>query len=361
MNIDRALSLRIGEEIHHSMSVWGESLRPLASLLGPFTRTGQVRPLLCASDGKWVTLSWYEGPDDPNIPSVVAEALNRPTPAWPTTVSFGVGEGQFWALEKCKKLIVSSLTDLIKQREIPTNDEGLLSERLWRTALAIGGFGSLFDKPIEIASLQARLATLSGTVVFGWPTNTVRVNVDEFKASLFRLEGTLGAFLMPPFPPRDLAIQSERVTIWDEFSEPQLMRRVIHTFSGALAAYETICNDWLSALRQHMPRWLMMPARLNGSLMPGNKQRPPALDYYLEPLPRSESNAVEIQLSSAFPPFEEIVNDVSGKIKKLRPLYEGRLGVTRTQRMLDIFGRTPVTDLTYEWLTKDLKSIDWVN
>jgi hypothetical protein len=361
MNVDVQLSLQIGEELHKAMSSLAQSLGRLTTLLWPYDSIGRPRPLRCASDGHWVALSWYEGPEDPHLPSVmVGESTHHPHPAWPRTVGFPYENKPFWAIKKAKDLLVSSISEIVKGEALPSTDVSLAAENLWRTALAIGGFGSLYDRPIEIGLLLERLSDISGRVIFGWPTNTVRVDVDELKALLLSKEASEGPLLLAPFLPRDMEIDKNIVKIWDEYSEPQLLKKVNHTYSRALGAYESICKEWLQAFKPHMPRWLMMPTRLKGALTVGNANRPPALDYYLEPLPKGNRNTVDIEFSASVGAFDQIVTSVSASIRNLRPDYEGRLAVTRTHQMLDIFGSNPVTKVTYEWLSHDLRAIDWI-
>jgi hypothetical protein len=91
----------------------------------------------------------------------------------------------------------------------------------------------------------------------------------------------------------------------------------------------------------------------------------PTLCWYLEPLPTDKNDFIlDIEMlkgekNSNFN-REELFNELYEKIKKYRPDESNWMNASIRRQVLDIFCATPVTNIIYEWLKDDLKSINWI-
>ena len=87
----------------------------------------------------------------------------------------------------------------------------------------------------------------------------------------------------------------------------------------------------------------------------------------MEPLAIHENSQVDIvlntdKISQHTSLYEDAkLNEIQEKIKKYRPYAsEWVISFAYKTKTLEIYGDMPVTDLIYQWLEEDLKSIYWI-
>lgn len=94
-----------------------------------------------------------------------------------------------------------------------------------------------------------------------------------------------------------------------------------------------------------------LPARLTGTLILSHIDiridRTPYVVWHLDPLPPGSKNEVQIEIGKERPAREHML-EAAGWISS--PQYADS----------EFFGKTPATELAYEWLWDDLRRVSWV-
>lgn len=87
----------------------------------------------------------------------------------------------------------------------------------------------------------------------------------------------------------------------------------------------------------------------------------PHLILYFEALPYNEFSKVDIQIKESTTNNIELLSQIRKKNMNLRPEFILHSIATIKLQGLDIITSTPVTDLVYEWLESELKTLGWIN
>ena len=169
--------------------------------------------------------------------------------------------------------------------------------------------------------------------------------------------------IRPPWPSDDINdFRSGLIT--NMYSQEQLRKRVEAVYASALGIYESLVDQWFSALKNRLLLRATMPVRFMGYLVYGNLSDEPYLQYETFPQQLEDNNVVEITLTTEPQGYSDYEVQLQGKIAALRaarPAAAAWIYPTEGMTTLHVFGATPATTLAYQWISDDLSRIGWLN
>ena len=138
---------------------------------------------------------------------------------------------------------------------------------------------------------------------------------------------------------------------------------LLFILEGSLDGYRRFVEELFPRLAPHMLIAATLPTRLTGTLILNPREgRPdisPYVAWHLEPLPPGSENELLVEI---------------GRERAGREYMLGVLRRTQSMRLeaaawisspeyadSEFFGKTPATELAYEWLWDDLRHVYWVD
>jgi hypothetical protein len=373
----------VAQQMRAAMSRWVEGIGPLAPLIAPVREDGSLSTLgLSVAAGRVYDRSWYRGDADLGDVVTLDEYLPdmHPNWEWPNIKDVGNHRQPAWTWRYTLEDLRSDLSKLLKKRRLPLSGGLLVEEAAWDAARELR---KRFDRrnyrerdPISLEAVKGYLDLVgwdTDAITFGnqWGQHRRDYELKYLKDKVHSLRDAREAELRPPWPMYDLMpgdpghIETRRGSayMWEWYSPEVLLERVRIILEGALDGYRRFVEELFSRLAPHMLIAATLPARLTGTLIlnprEGRLDISPYVAWHLETLsPGSE-------------------NELSVEIGRERAGREYMLGVLRrTQSMRleaaawisspeyadsEFFGKTPATELAYEWLWDDLKRVSWVD
>ncbi|MDK2789377.1 MAG: hypothetical protein PWP07_2622 [Epulopiscium sp.] len=355
---------KCGQRIRAAMKAWVEGIGPLARLIAPVNGDGTLLPIGVRTDGAWLSAGWYNGPE--KVPDVVllpySELSSNLEVAlrWPSVRSVRPGRQSAWPWRWTLEELSSKLAELLQNQILPVGDGPLMKEYVWITALKVTGRGSLEDRPIPLFEIENFLSTFPDDIFID--SMGRKWSLVPLKKEINRLRDTGETELCPPWPGPDRELRSG--WIWEGYSNERMLARAKAIYEGALEGYQQLVKIWFSKFAKRLPTWTVLPARLVGIIVPGDRKEGfvggPTISWYLEPLPYGRQSYIDLTLgtkeieSKEFS-FEQLVT----KFRKLRPEIATRHIIHH--EILDIFHIGSATRLAYDWLWDDLRWISWVS
>jgi len=240
------------------------------------------------------------------------------------------------------------------------------AEQDWALANAILGGGSLSNDPLDAADIEAAVTKLSSTVaaeaLIKFSSAGRTVPIADLLAAAKRVAG-LATPIASPWPGRD---QAPSGWIWSGYSPERLRERVHAVFTAGLEAHEWLAVNVLPAVAPLLATHAARPAVARIALYPADAsqgfQGSPGVNWRLNPLPWSAANCVEVTLASRNKAGTHWGDDGPWReYERMRPHALAFTGLVQRNSILDVFGATPATDLAYQLLHDDLKTIRWLN
>jgi hypothetical protein len=176
--------------------------------------------------------------------------------------------------------------------------------------------------------------------------------------------------LRPPWPTQDRLrgdpgyVESDRRSVWawEQYSPETLLERTRVVMAGALDGYRRFAKEIFPRLAPHMLIAATLPARLCGTLVVGHTPDQPEVRpyvyWYLDPLPHGRANEIRIELGERSQSREYMLG-VASETRAMRPKaaeWISPYGYATSE----FYGHTPATELTYDWLRKDLGPLSWL-
>jgi hypothetical protein len=357
--------LECAQRIRTTMQAWSKGIGPLARLIAPVRGDGTLLPIGVRTREAWLTTAWYRGDSDmPEIVPLPHEASffsNQPVPGWVEMRSARPGRQAAWAWRWTFNELVTALSRLLSERDLPMDDGPLAREWMWQVMLAVTGRRRSRVGPIPLTEIEQRLLQL--------PKDAVAIRLGRCKfvpayvwREVNRLRENAKTELCAPWPEPDRETFGSS-WIWDPYSPGQMLARAKAVYAGALDGYEQLVRSWFPSLAPRLEMAATLPARLVGVITP---PRPgsglgsgPTIGWYFQALPRGKQSTVDFQLGEGMVPVDS--HSVLGQLHSLRPEVADWIGATVWGGYLDIFGSSPATELAYHWLWDDLKKISWVD
>ena len=157
------------DRIRQAMDALVNGLGPLAKLIAPLQRSGDLLPVAARSSGPHLTVGWYRGRD---VRPAVSElphdfSIFSASPEWTMCRQASPGRHSAWAWRWALESLTAELSKLLKSRRLCSIAVASRREEAWYAALALLGRGHFDAGPIKLEDLKRQLSragTLRRTV-----------------------------------------------------------------------------------------------------------------------------------------------------------------------------------------------------
>ena len=366
-------AVEVGVEIRNAMEAWGRGLGNLYPVIGPVDRDGNTATLGIRLEAPYITTSWYAGSEDqPTVMHLPEHIEGRNlSPDWPSMSWTQVPRTKAWPWVMTKRKLVASLSETIKPNHLALGSTDAIRELSWAFALAVKEQRELNPKPIDIRDVLRFINYIKDD---GIGPKTIPFWLDEFSDWDVRIiERYLSEsvedgekFITEPWPSADQLKSSGWV--WTFYSEQRLLERTKEVYAGALRIYENMVDQWFKSLGARFQLYRVLPVKLEGQLTFPPQQdtvrrwSEPSLKWRPRCLPVDAKSIVDFELG----PREEFrsgfahyCKEERNELKRLRPGDGAEPWLFETNSRLKVFGSRPATELAHEWLTDDLRELNW--
>jgi hypothetical protein len=363
--------------IRQAMNAWISGLDfSLAQMIAPVNFDGELLPLALGVDGPQLNTAWQY--DELTIP---LETKGKSTVRMSTTGQIsrfrrnktvfkgGLPSSQSaWAWQWTLEELTSNLSRVVESRAFVVKESPLAHEWLWQLILAISE-SDLYIDAIPLIELEARIVamekwlevapveihTYMGKYLFDKPT------IDLLNTEIKYLRENGEVEYKSPWLGPDLSFEEAKF-VWDVYSSERLLERIKLIYKSAMDSYPSLINTWFSKMSNRMQIAVTLPARLKGNFSPPSDNLPPALTWYLEPLPQDSQNIVDIQINKDNSKYDvEKFRILRDRLRSLRPSASHWISFTwHSQSLTDIFEVNPIAKLTFDWLQDDLRRVSWI-
>ena len=349
--------LECGNRIRKCMEIWANAVGSAKELLTPCIN-GKLLKLAIYVDGCSVTATWSNRMDiddvfvvlpreQPRYGRVMHTRAIRSQATWPWIYTF--------------EIIQSKLKHIIENRTVLCENDDILMEFAWKTALSLLHLGSLYQEPIPLSRIEEFRKYRHSVYING----RKKPRLDAFFSIIDQMYDNGVSEIHPSVPCGDKDLSTARF-VWSHYSEEQLYKRVTEIYKQALQAYRDYSSGAFSSFAPRMRIAAFMPAVFHANLTfreDGTERNDgPTLTWHMEALPMDKQNRVDITLNEP----EQWVHDADALHRILendttnRPLAHEWLFPSLHSQTLRCFEATPITDVVFQWIEDDLKSIGWM-
>ena len=351
------------ERIRQAMDALVSGLGPLAKLIAPLQRSGELRPVAARSSGARLAVGWFRGRSGrPAVSELPQDFSISPPPELTMYRQANPGRHSGWAWPWALESLTGELSKLLKSRRLRSTAVASRHEEAWYAALALLNRGHFDAGPIKLEDLKRRLSRLrrSGELLIrrnSYDLAMIWSVVDEATAA--------GSSELPiPHPGPD---RPQGEWIWSPYSDAQLLQRTRSVFRSALEIYESIVADWFPSFRDRLATAVLLPAVVEGYLSPPESSKEgfsgaPGMTWRFRALPVGQASRVDIRLVVEPWRFDWSESRAElARLRRLRPDAAEWVHYTEVDEMLlDLFEETPARKLAYRWLSEDLARIGWL-
>lgn len=355
-------TIECGEKIRLTMSSWIKPLGILAEIIAPVDNDLNVLPIGVKKDNEWLTTSWYRGTKRP--PNINILDNSRNDSDWPSFRRARPGDRSNWYWRWTLEELRDNLTKRVKNKSLPLSTGIIYKELMWSMTLKIINMGSLYTESIHLDEIKSKLAQefqhISHLVL-----DNKYVPMSMYMDYIADLESNKIFVIECPLPGRDINNPKDN-WVWSSYSDEQLYLRTLKIYKEAILGYKELVELFFPVLKKRFRKYVLYPFILKGEFFAPEERITfpigPTMKWHLEPLPSERAESiVDIKISDSKEEFiDEDLYEISIKIKEYRPDSSAWLGASQSSQVLDIFGDMPVTEIIYEWLEQDLKTIDWI-
>ena len=371
-------SLECARRLHRALRTWAEWLKEVAPLVGIADNEGNpVAVGACSGDGK-VAAGYGSSRSHPpggafafsapEFESGIPKSLSYVIRGWPPLEESG------WPWRWTMRWVADSVQSILERKQLPAPTDGPLRlEYDWDLAC------SLANRPRSGHSVVPKDVVREGRRMLSFGSSDPRSTYSFDDKTLGHVE--LSNFIaeaekrgdspfVQPWPPPDNPPDR-----WPGPYSKEAMRDLIAgRYKSALAAYDYISRTWFPKWRSTLGWGAAMPIRLDIVLTP-----PPPMQsggrggqYFLElketPVQEDEGLGVTIAVLES----EESRGTWEGhrkgyalrlkQLRDLRPHTADWAELTfHSIQTLRLYSNTPVTNLAYEWIGRDLHNIGFLD
>jgi hypothetical protein len=338
-------------------------LGPLAPYVVETDADGHVLPLGVATAGERIEVGVYRGADPPaddyfQLPPNLD--FFHPGPEWVSIRFASVAPGASWAWQWALSTIDHQLKHVLSGRTLPIPPDGpLAAEETWACATELMNVSILQTDAIPLDALIAQaeaIKTWAGlnaeSLVFG-QAGRRRHDLVGVLAYIRRKRDAGATELSAPLPTADRDMRGRMI---GEFYTPQRLVEVATAmYKQALVAYRQLVERWFATLASQLEHYVLMPVCVHGFVDPGRDRDYgplPSLAGYLEALTADSSNQVVMTADRSFD--WQILGDVARQQRTARPAAGRWLSGTVGGMTFKVGQSTPISDVAYGWLLRDL-------
>jgi hypothetical protein len=357
------------EQMRDTMTSWVAGIGNLTSLIAPVREDGSLQTLgLSIYRGEVHDYSWYSGQEP--LGDWVSLYERLPDQEWRRVRAVGPQRQAAWVWRYTLEDLAKELSECLKKRRLPISGSLLLREAAWEAARILdhsfGGHLRPEQEPIPLKSLDECLEMIrrfqdgnTDEIHIGGMSGRARIyDLRYMKSEMQRLRTAGVTEMTSPWPtadrwddPKLRHTGTGSVYIWEPYSPETLLARVQIIFEGALEGYRRFVEEYFRQFAPHMQIAATLPARLTGTLILSHIDtridRTPYVAWHLDPLPPGSKNEVQIDIGKERAAREHML-EAAGWISF--PQYADS----------EFFGKTPATELAYEWLWDGLRRVSWV-
>lgn len=351
------------ERIRQAMDALVSGLGPLAKLIAPLQRSGELRPVAARTSGARLAVGWYRGRSGrPAVSELPQDFSISPQPELTMYRQANPGRHSAWAWPWALETLTAELSKLLKSRRLRSTAVASRREEAWYGALALLNRGHFEAGPIKLEDLKRRLSRLgrSGELL-------VRRNSYDL-ATIWSVvgEATAAGFseLPIPHPGPD---RPHGKWIWSPYSDAQLLQRTRSVFRAALEIYESIVAEWFPSFRDRLSKSVLLPAVVEGYLLPAESSkkglaRAPEMTWRFRALRVEQATRVDIRLVAEPRRFDWSESEAElARLRRLRPDAAEWVHYSNVEEVLvHLFEEAPARKLAYRWLSDDLARIGWL-
>ena len=351
------------ERIRQAMDALVSGLGPLAKLIAPLQRSGELRPVAARSSGARLAVGWYRGRSGrPAVSELPQDFSISPPPELTMYRQANPGRHSAWAWPWALESLTGELSKLLKSRRLRSTADAWRREEAWYGALALLGRGHHHVGPIRLEDLKRLLSLVgrSGDLLIdrNWYDRALIWSVvDEATAA--------GSSELPiPHPGPD---RPQGGWTWSPYSDAQLLQRTRSVFRSALEIYESIVAEWFPSFRDRLSTSVLLPAVVEGYLSPAESSKEglagaPGMTWRLRALRVGQASRVDIRLVAEPWRFDWSESETElARLRRLRPDAAEWVHYTEVDEiLLDLFEEAPAQKLAYRWLSQDLARIGWL-
>ena len=351
------------ERVRQAMDALVSGLGPLAKLIAPLQRSGDLRPVAARSSGARLTVGWYRGRSGRPAASELPQDFSiSPPPELTMYRNANPGRHSAWAWPWALESLTAELSKVLKSRRLRSTAVASRREEAWYAALALLNRGHFDAGPIKLEDLKRRLTRLrrSGELLVrgnSYDLATFWSVVDEATAAGF-------SELPIPHPGPD---RPHGKWTWSPYSDAQLLRRTRSVFRSALEIYESIVAEWFPSFRDRLSTSVRLPAVVEGYLSPAKPSKEgltgaPGMTWCFRALQVGQASRVDIRLAAKPRRFDWSESEAEfARLRRLRPDAAEWVHHTEVDEvLLDLFEEAPAREFAYRWLSDDLVRIGWL-
>ena len=367
-----------GIKVREAMALWKTSLGELYQEIGPVNTEGQVSTLALDREERYLTTSWYAGQSALGNIVELRDYLpdGRPDLDWPVIRHWEIDPElsgpSWWSYFETQKQLSESLSEALGNHSLASDSIDFRRELAWNFALQVWQRGELQQESLGIDRVLEYLDSLGpNTTVGSHQGRDFRPGDLEIVAQyLSAIVEQGGTEVSSPWPGPDLPFVSG--SIWNLYSDEQLLQRVKEVYSGAIRIYSSIVERWFPQFSRRLPFYRIFPVRVEGWVRPSRKQtsrdRGPVLDWYVRILPEVQPNEVSFELDLSdtnmvdreFFDRDELFEEERSAFEVHRSNLPGAFSMTLTRSsMSELLDPYPATELAHSWLRHDLKELGW--
>ena len=351
------------ERIRQAMDALVSGLGPLAKLIAPLQRSGDLRPVAARISGARVAVGWYRGRSGrPPASELPQDFSVSPSPDLTKYRAANPGRHSAWAWPWALESLTAELSKLLKSRRLRSTAVASRHEEAWYGALALLNLGHFDAGPIKLEDLKRRLSRLG-------PSGELFIRRNSYDLAMIWSvvdEATAAGSSELPIPHPGPDRPQGRWT-WSPYSDAQLLQRTRSVFRSALEIYESIVAEWFPSFRDRLSTSVLLPAVVEGYLSPPDSSKEgwpgaPGMTWRFRALPVGQASRVDIRLVAEPWRFDWSESEAElARLRRLRPDAAEWVHYSEVNEvLLDVFGEAPSRKLAYRWLSDDLVRIGWL-
>ena len=371
-------SLECAKRLQRALSTWAEWLKEIAPHVGIVDHEGNPASVgACFYDGKVAAGYGSSG----RVPPGHAFAFGAPgdVSGIPKSLSFMTIwspplEESGWPWRWAMRWVADSVQATLERKQLPPPTDGPLRlEYDWDLACSLANplrsEQSVAPKDV-VRKGRRMLSSGSHDPRSTYSFDDKTLGYVELSNFIAEAEKRADSPFVHPWPPPHNPLDQ----LAGPYSEGAMRDLIASRYMAALAAYDDISRTWFPKWRPTLGWGAAMPLRLDIALIPpppthiGGRERGYILELKETPVQEEEGLGVTVTVFDGEEPratWDDHREHYSLRLKQLRKLRPHTADwaelTLHSIQTLRLYGDTPVTNLAYEWIGRDLHNIGFLD
>lgn len=352
--MDISDEMQSGQKMYKCMQSWIKGLGILAEAL-EISNNGIVNTLAIQCTEQRIEFSWANKYLDRDV-ICLKDAMH--TRCFSTVYGRSVPAQATWPWVVTFECLSELIEDSLENKKWLMLDGAMEREFVWKNTLKLENKGSLYTSSFKIEDINKHRTKGQGYK---------KIDIETYFYLVDRLRKSGKKRIEVPYIVGDQEAKTN--FIWGNYSEEQMRLRVKDIYENVFDEYTKMIEKFFGCFRTKLSTYITFPCKLVGSLCYDDSETDcfypgPSLQYYLEPLELGKESIVEISLNDDRDYFghnsEEIFEMLKKSTDKYRRQNKEFINVSICGGGCMNSSPTPVTDIVYQMLKKDLKKIAWI-